>query len=59
MEGWKLADKLQVPMVDEHYYVSPGWLIYNRFYDKYDCSKSKVYLGEYASIFQEDQIILR
>ena len=50
VEGWKLADKLQVPMVDEHYYVSPGWLIYNQdFYDKYDRSKSKVYLGEYAS----------
>ncbi|MDD4514403.1 alpha-L-arabinofuranosidase C-terminal domain-containing protein [Massilibacteroides sp.] len=49
-EGWKLADKLNLPMVDEHYYNPPGWFIYNQdFYDKYDRSKSKVYLGEYAS----------
>lgn len=50
VEGWKLADKLKVPMVDEHYYLPPGWFIYNQdFYDKYDRNKSKVYLGEYAS----------
>lgn len=49
-EGWELATKLRVPMVDEHYYVSPGWLIHNQdYYDKYDRSKSKVYLGEYAA----------
>ncbi|MFA5326406.1 MAG: alpha-L-arabinofuranosidase C-terminal domain-containing protein [Prolixibacteraceae bacterium] len=49
-EGWKIATKLGVPMVDEHYYQSPGWFIYNQdFYDKYDRSKSKVYLGEYAA----------
>ena len=48
--GWKLADKLDIPMVDEHYYVSPGWLIYNQdYYDRYDRNKSKVYLGEYAA----------
>lgn len=36
-EGWALATKLDVPMVDEHYYVSPGWLIHNQdFYDRYD-----------------------
>jgi alpha-L-arabinofuranosidase len=50
VEGWKIATKLQVPMVDEHYYQSPGWFINNQdYYDKYDRSKSKVYLGEYAS----------
>ncbi len=50
VEGWKLATELEVPMVDEHYYQSPGWFINNQdFYDKYDRSKSKVYLGEYAS----------
>lgn len=50
-EGWALATKLDVPMVDEHYYVSPGWLIHNQdFYDRYDRTKSKVYLGEYAAI---------
>ena len=27
VEGWKLADKLGVPMVDEHYYQSPGWFL--------------------------------
>lgn len=49
-EGWKLATKLRVPMVDEHYYQSPGWFIHNQdYYDKYDRNKSKVYLGEYAS----------
>jgi Alpha-L-arabinofuranosidase len=50
VEGWKLAHKLQIPMVDEHYYNPPGWYIHNQdFYDKYDRSKSKVYLGEYAA----------
>lgn len=50
IEGWKIATKLGVPMVDEHYYESPGWFIHNQqFYDKYDRSKPKVYLGEYAS----------
>ncbi len=49
-EGWKLASKLEIPMVDEHYYVSPGWFIHNQdYYDRYDRSKSKVYLGEYAA----------
>ena len=50
VEGWKIADKLHVDMVDEHYYQSPGWFINNyEYYDKYDRSKSKVYLGEYAA----------
>ena len=50
VEGWKIADKLNIPIVDEHYYQNPGWFINNQyFYDKYDRSKSKVYLGEYAS----------
>ncbi len=49
-EGWDLATRLKVPMVDEHYYVSPGWYIHNQdYYDMYDRNKSKVYLGEYAS----------
>ncbi len=50
VEGWKIADKLHVDLVDEHYYQSPGWFINNyEYYDKYDRSKSKVYLGEYAA----------
>ena len=49
-EGWAVADKLGVDIVDEHYYVAPGWFIYNQdFYDRYDRTKSKVYLGEYAA----------
>lgn len=49
-EGWKLADKLEIPMVDEHYYQPPGWFLNNQdFYDRYDRTKSKVYLGEYAA----------
>ena len=49
-EGWELASKLAVPVVDEHYYESPGWFLHNQdFYDRYDRGKSKVYLGEYAS----------
>lgn len=49
-EGWKIADDLKLPIVDEHYYQSPGWFINNQnFYDSYDRAKSKVYLGEYAS----------
>ncbi|MCF0199602.1 MAG: alpha-L-arabinofuranosidase, partial [Bacteroidaceae bacterium] len=39
-----------VPMVDEHYYVSPGWFIYNHnYYDQYDRTAPKVYLGEWAA----------
>lgn len=50
VEGWGIADKLHIPVVDEHYYNPPGWYIHNQdFYDKYDRSKSKVYLGEYAA----------
>lgn len=49
-EGWGIAEKLQLPMVDEHYYQQPGWFINNQdFYDKYDRRKAKVYLGEYAA----------
>ncbi|GLB50362.1 alpha-L-arabinofuranosidase [Neptunitalea sp. Y10] len=49
-EGWELANKLEVPMVDEHYYVPLGWLIHNQdYYDAYDRNNAKVYLGEYAS----------
>jgi alpha-L-arabinofuranosidase len=50
VEGWGIARKLGVDLIDEHYYVSPGWFIHNQdYYDKYDRNGSKVYLGEYAS----------
>jgi alpha-L-arabinofuranosidase len=49
-EGWDIASRLAVPMVDEHYYQSPGWFINHQdYYDLYDRSKPKVYLGEYAA----------
>ncbi len=49
-EGWKIAVREKVPMVDEHYYQSPGWFINNQeYYDSYDRNRSKVYLGEYAA----------
>ncbi len=50
--GWDLARELSIPYVDEHYYVSPGWLIYNQdYYDDYQRGpgKTQVYLGEWAS----------
>ncbi|MDE5607404.1 MAG: carbohydrate binding domain-containing protein [Muribaculaceae bacterium] len=50
--GWEFARENNIPIVDEHYYVSPGWLIHNgHFYDSYPRGKgaTKVYLGEYAS----------
>lgn len=49
-EGWRIGTELGVPMLDEHYYQSPGWFMNNQdFYDRYDRQKSKVYLGEYAA----------
>ena len=47
--GWKLAKTNDIDIVDEHYYVRPGWFIHNQyFYDKYDRNGTKVYLGEWA-----------
>lgn len=49
-EGWKLATELGVELVDEHYYQPPGWYLNNQdYYDRYDRTKAKVYLGEYAA----------
>lgn len=50
-EGWDLATRYEVPIVDEHYYNSPGWFMNNQaYYDRYDrTKKTKVYLGEYAT----------
>lgn len=48
--GWRLAKDMKLPIVDEHYYNSPGWFINNQdFYDNYERNSTKVYLGEYAS----------
>lgn len=49
-EGWRFASQLGVPMVDEHYYESPGWFLFHQhFYDNYDRSRPHVYVGEYAA----------
>ena len=52
LEGWDFTKKhpdLQY-MVDEHYYESTGWFMHHRdYYDRYDRTASKVYLGEYAA----------
>jgi alpha-L-arabinofuranosidase len=48
--GWQFANKLNVPVVDEHYYEKPEWFLGNQHrYDNYDRKRSKVYVGEYAS----------
>jgi alpha-L-arabinofuranosidase len=50
VEGWNLATGLGLALVDEHYYQPPGWYLNNQdYYDRYDRSKAKVYLGEYAA----------
>ncbi len=51
-EGWKVATEHHdiIDMVDEHYYLPPGWYIHNQdFYDQYDRTGPKVYLGEWAA----------
>jgi alpha-L-arabinofuranosidase len=50
-EGWDMATRYEIPIVDEHYYNTPGWFLNNQdYYDRYDRSKkTKVYLGEYAT----------
>ncbi|MBR6121903.1 MAG: carbohydrate binding domain-containing protein [Prevotella sp.] len=52
MEGWDFTKKhpdLQY-MTDEHYYESTGWFMHHRdYYDHYDRTAAKVYLGEWAA----------
>ncbi|MBN1925636.1 MAG: alpha-L-arabinofuranosidase [Prolixibacteraceae bacterium] len=49
-KGWQISNEMQVSVVDEHYYVQPGWLLSNQNrYDQYNREGAKVYLGEYAS----------
>ena len=48
--GWKLADELGIPLVDEHYYEPREYFLGSRQYDSYPRDrKTKVYLGEYAA----------
>ncbi len=48
--GWKLADELGMPIIDEHYYEKRDYFLTSRQYDNYPRDrKTKVYLGEYAA----------
>ena len=48
--GWKLAEELQMPIIDEHYYEKNDYFLKSRQYDSYPRDrKTKVYLGEYAA----------
>ena len=48
--GWQLAREEHIDIVDEHYYVNPGWYVNSQnYYDTYDREGTKVYLGEWAS----------
>jgi len=56
IEGWNFACQHAdiIDMVDEHYYESTGWFINHQdYYDHYDRSMPKVYLGEYAASTRE------
>jgi alpha-L-arabinofuranosidase len=49
-KGWDLANEINLPVIDEHYYTNPDWLLSNQNrYDSYDRNRTGVYLGEYAS----------
>ena len=48
--GWKLADELGMPVIDEHYYEPRDYFLSSRQYNYYPRDrKTKVYLGEYAA----------
>ena len=48
--GWKLAEELGMPIIDEHYYEPNHYFLTSKQYDKYPRDrKTKVYLGEYAA----------
>ena len=52
VEGWEFAKKHKdiIDMVDEHYYESTGWFMHHQdYYDNYDRTAPKVYVGEWAS----------
>ena len=48
--GWKLAEELGMPIIDEHYYEPNSYFLSSRQYNYYPRDrKTKVYLGEYAA----------
>jgi len=58
--GWAFARELQLPMVDEHFYVHPQWFWDNlKRYDAFSRKGPKVYVGEYAAHDKERRNTLR
>ena len=48
--GWRIAEELGMPILDEHYYEPNNYFLNQRQYDDYPRGrKTKVYLGEYAA----------
>ncbi len=48
--GWRLAEEIGLPILDEHYYERNDYFLNSRQYDKYPRNRqTKVYLGEYAA----------
>ena len=48
--GWESARKNGSDIIDEHYYMTPEWMIANYHrYDNFSGEGTKVFLGEYAS----------
>ncbi len=48
--GWRIAEELGMPILDEHYYEPNTYFLNQRQYDDYPRGrKTKVYLGEYAA----------
>lgn len=48
--GWRVAEELGIPILDEHYYEQRDYFLNQRQYDNYPRNrKTKVYLGEYAA----------
>ncbi|MCA9238000.1 MAG: hypothetical protein KDA44_21150 [Planctomycetales bacterium] len=59
-QGWRIANDLQLALVDEHYYRSPEWFLENLHrYDDYDRARPHVYLGEYAAHERDRRTTLR
>ena len=50
VNGWKFADEIGLPIIDEHHYEKRSFYLTHRQYDSYPRDrKTKVYLGEYAA----------
>jgi alpha-L-arabinofuranosidase len=48
--GWKLAEEVAMPIIDEHYYEKRDYFLNSRQYDNYPRTRpTKIYLGEYAA----------